>query len=105
MKTWLKSLMTLQNSITSISVTKDILLKSPIFDISLKNDERGQKFVICWDCVPEFTERSDILTPSFHTEYVCRGFSVAGPQLWNSLPPHVRQHMDDKEQLKKLLKT
>jgi len=41
-------------------------------------------------------ERGDILTPCFHTEYGRHMFSVAGPQLWNSLPPH----LDDKEQKK-----
>jgi len=49
-------------------------------------------------------QRDDLLTPSFHTEGGCGGFSVAGPQLWNSLLADVRQHMDDKQQFKKLLK-
>jgi len=50
-------------------------------------------------------ERDDLLTPSFHTEYGRHSFSVAGPQLWNSLPAHVRQHFNDKQNFKKLLKT
>jgi len=50
-------------------------------------------------------ERGDLLTPCFHTDYGRRGFPVAGAQLWNTLPPYVQQHLDNKEQLKKLLKT
>jgi len=50
-------------------------------------------------------ERGDLFPPCYHTEFDRHGFFVAGQQLWNSLPPHVRQPLDNKEHLQKLLKT
>jgi hypothetical protein len=49
--------------------------------------------------------RGDLLIPLFRTEYGRRGFSVAGPQLWNSLPPNIRQLLNKPELFKKSLKT
>ena len=49
--------------------------------------------------------RGDLLIPLFRTEYGRRGFSVAGPQMWNSLPPNIRQLLNKPELFKKSLKT
>ena len=49
--------------------------------------------------------RGDLLIPLFRTEQGRRGFSVAGPQLWNSLPPNIRQLLNKPELFKKSLKT
>ena len=39
------------------------------------------------------------------TRFGRRGFSVAGPGIWNSLPQEVRQTMNNVELFKKKLKT
>jgi len=37
---------------------------------------------------------SNQLIPRTHNSFGDRSFSAAGPRLWNSLPPHLRQDMN-----------
>ena len=50
--------------------------------------------------------RSDLVEPRYRLErYGRRGFSVAGPHLWNSLPPDIRNFETGLDTFKKRLKT
>ena len=37
------------------------------------------------------TNELRLIEPSFNKKYGARAFSVAGPRLWNKLPPSVKQ--------------
>ena len=51
-------------------------------------------------------DKGDLVVPSFRRERSGRrGFSVAGPCCWNSLPPTIRCLADQPETFKKALKT
>ena len=50
--------------------------------------------------------RSDLVEPRYRLErYGRRGFSVAGPHLWNLLPPDIRNFETGLDTFKKRLKT
>ena len=48
--------------------------------------------------------RSDVIVPPCRTKFGSRAFSVAGPEVWNSLPQSVRS-ADTVRQFRRLLKT
>jgi hypothetical protein len=52
------------------------------------------------------SDRVDLIVPRFKTtRFGRRGFSVAGPQSWNTLPIPIRQLYGQPEQFKRALKT
>ena len=52
------------------------------------------------------SERGDLIVPRYKlTRFGQRGFSVAGPQTWNSLPVSVRSLFKNLEQFRGALKT
>ena len=61
---------------------------------------RGRKTSSSFCC------RSDLVKPRYRLErYGRRGFSIAGPHLWNLLPPDVRNYETGLDTFKKRLKT